>query len=81
MLGMSVTALPARALFSALINSVLARFNLVNTTPVTTPRAPGMHLSAAGCPTSQDGKDEMGTRPSPEATNFRHLKGYGFLCL
>ena len=50
----------------AFINSILARFNLTDASPLSTPLTPGTHLSAADCPTSQEEKDEMATRPYRE---------------
>jgi len=50
----------------AFIDSILARFNLLDATTVTTPLAPGTHLSAVDCPTSQDKIEEMETRPYRE---------------
>jgi hypothetical protein len=50
----------------AFINSILARFNLADATPLTAPVVPGTQLSGADFPTSQDDKDEMGTRPHRE---------------
>ena len=44
----------------AFIDSILARFDLADATPVITPLAPGTRLSAADCPTSQDEMAEMG---------------------
>jgi len=41
------------------IDSVLTRFNLTDAAPVTTPLAPGTHLSSDDRPTS---KDEMEMR-------------------
>jgi len=42
------------------IDSIMTRFNLTDAAPVTTPLAPGTHLSADNNPTS---KDEMEMRP------------------
>ena len=50
----------------AFIDSILARFNLLDATTVTMPLAPGSHLSVADCPTSQDEIEEMATRPYSE---------------
>jgi len=47
----------------ACINSMLTRFNLADATTLSTPLASGPQLSSADCPTSQDEKDEMATRP------------------
>jgi hypothetical protein len=45
----------------AFIDSILTRFNLTDAAPVTTPLAPGTHLSADDRPTSKDEMD-MATR-------------------
>jgi len=50
----------------AFIDSILARFNLLDATTVTMPLAPGSHLSVADCPTSQDEIEMMATRPYNE---------------
>ena len=50
----------------AVIDSIPARFNLLNASTVTTPLAPRSHLSVADCPTSQDEIEEMATRPYKE---------------
>ena len=50
----------------ASINSILTRFNLTNGIPLPAPLAPGTRLSAADCPTSQEEKDDMATRPYRE---------------
>ena len=50
----------------AFIGSVLTRFNLTDATPISTPLTPGTRLSAADCPTSQEEKDNMATRPYRE---------------
>src|SRR5258706_5932068 len=47
----------------AFINTVLARFNLMNTVPLSTPMIPGSHLSSADCPTSPEEKVEMTDQP------------------
>jgi len=64
----SATALPCTVAISqeGYIDSILARFNLLDATMVTTPLAPGSHLSVADCPTSLDKIDEMATRPCRE---------------
>ena len=62
---------PARSISvsqEAFIDSVLTRFNLTNAATVSTPLAPGAHLSATDCPTTDDEK-EMGNRP------YRELAG------
>ena len=51
---------------NAFIDSILALLNLLDATTVTTPLAPGTHLSAVDCPTSQDETEEMATRPYRE---------------
>ena len=59
----------ARAVYlsqEAFINSLLTRFSLTDAAPLTTPLAPGTHLSAADCPTSQEEKAHMATRPYRE---------------
>ena len=48
----------------AFIDSILARFNLVDAPTISTPLAPGTQFSAADCPTEED--EEMGTRPYRE---------------
>ena len=50
----------------AFIDSILARFSLADANTLSTPLAPGTQLSSADCPTSQDEKDEMATRPYRE---------------
>ena len=45
----------------AFINSILARFNLTDATPLLTPLTPGTQLTNADCPQTQDKKDEMAT--------------------
>jgi hypothetical protein len=50
----------------AFIKSILARFNLIDASTVTTPFAPGSHLSATDCPTNNDEIREMGMRPYRE---------------
>jgi hypothetical protein len=45
----------------AFINSILTCFNFADATTVTTPLAPGIHLSAAESPTFQDEIAEMAT--------------------
>jgi hypothetical protein len=60
---------PARTISisqEAFIDSILARFNLVDTSTVSTPLAPGTQLSTADCPTEEDEKQEMSTRPYRE---------------
>ena len=47
----------------AFIDSILARFNLLDASTVTTPLPRGSHLSAADCPTS---KQDIATRPYRE---------------
>ena len=59
----------ARAVYlsqEAFINSLLTRFSLTDAAPLTTPLAPGTHLSVADCPTSQEEKAHMATRPYRE---------------
>ena len=61
----------------AFIDSILARFDLVDVSTVSTPLVPGTQLSAADCPAKKDEK-EMGTRPYREKAKFcsvgrRHL--------
>jgi len=46
----------------AFIDSILARFNLTDAASVTTPLAPGTHLSADDSPTSKDEKDKKEMR-------------------
>ena len=50
----------------AFINSILACFNLMDASPLLTPLVPGTQLSTADCPTTQEEKDEMATRPYRE---------------
>lgn len=50
----------------ALINSVLAHCNLMETTPVSMPLQLNIQLSAANCPTSQDEIDDMRRYPYRE---------------
>ena len=50
----------------AFINSLLTRFSLTDAVPLSTPLAPGTRLSADDCPTSQEEKDDMATRPYRE---------------
>ena len=48
---------------AALINSILAQFNLMDALPLSTPLAPGTPLSTADCLTTQEEMSEMATRP------------------
>ena len=60
---------PARSISvsqEAFIDSVLTCFNLTDAATVSTPLAPGAHLSATDCPTTNDEKKEMGNRPYRE---------------
>ena len=50
----------------AFINSILACFNLMDASPLSTPLVPGTQLSTTNCPTTQEEKDEMATRPYRE---------------
>ena len=50
----------------AFINSTLDCFNLADASPLSTPLVPGIRLSTANCPTSQEEKEEMATRPYRE---------------
>ena len=50
----------------AFIDSILAQFNLVDASTISTPLAPGTQLSMANCPTEEDEKEEMGTHPYRE---------------
>ena len=50
----------------AFIDSILARFNLLDASTVTTPLAPGSHLEAADCPTSKQEIEDITTRPYRE---------------
>ena len=50
----------------AFINLILARFNFIDATPLSTPLAPGTQLTNADCPQTQEEKDEMATRPYRE---------------
>ena len=43
----------------AFIESIIARFNLTDTTPVTTSLTPGTHLSAVDCPILKEKMEEM----------------------
>ena len=43
------------------INSILACFNLMDTSPLTTLLVPGTQLSTTDCPTTQEEKDKMAT--------------------
>ena len=58
-----------RDLPGGIIDSILARFNLIDATTVTTPLAPGSHLSVADRATSQDEIEEMANR------SYRELVG------
>ena len=58
----------ARAIYlsqEAFINSILTRFNLMDTTPLSTPMVPSTRLSVADCPTSQE-KEVMAAQPYRE---------------
>ena len=48
------------------IDSILARFNLVDVSTVSTSLPPATQLSAADCPAEQDEKEEIDTRPYRE---------------
>ena len=50
----------------AFIGSLLARFNLSDAAPVSTPFLPGTQLSTLDCPDSEEEKLEMKTRPYRE---------------
>ena len=50
----------------AFINSILACFNLMDASPLSTPLVPGTQLSTTDCPTTQEEKDEMTTQPYRE---------------
>ena len=50
----------------AFINSILACFNLMDASPLSTPLVPSTQLSTANCPTTQEEKDEMATQPYRE---------------
>jgi transposase InsO family protein len=50
----------------AFINTILTRFNLTEATSLSTPLAPGTQLTKDDCPTSQEEKDDMATRPYRE---------------
>jgi len=53
----------------AFSDSILTCFNFADAATVTTPLAPGTHLSVADCPMSEDEKEEMANRP------YRELAG------
>ena len=60
---------PARTISifqEAFIDSVLARFNLTDATPVATPLTPGTHLSTDDGPASKDEIEEVADRPYRE---------------
>jgi hypothetical protein len=48
---------------TAYINSIINEFNMARANPVVTPYAPGSHLSAADCPTSEEEKERMKSYP------------------
>ena len=50
----------------AFINLILARFNLMDASPLSTLLVPSTQLSTADCPTTQGEKDKMATRPYRE---------------
>ena len=49
-----------------LINTVLTRFSLVDTAPVSTPLMAGLFLSASDCAATQEEKDDMVGKPYRE---------------
>ena len=50
----------------AFTDSILVRFNHLDTSTAMMPLAPGSHLSAADCPTSKEEIEDMATRPYRE---------------
>ena len=72
-LGMSLEHdLPASTISrskKAFIDSIIARFNLTDATPVTTLLTPGTHLSAVDCPTLKDKMEETANQ------RYRELVG------
>jgi hypothetical protein len=70
LLGMKVERnRPARTISisqEAFIDSILARFGLVDATPITTPLTPGTRLSSADCPSTDQQRNDMLGKPYRE---------------